>query len=422
MNVELKCCKCGKTYPAAATEFTCACGHLLEVQLDLSAIGVSKADFEKRPADLGVWRFREMVHPLVEPSNIVTRGEGNTFLYPSERVSAFVGTRTWLKHEGENPTGSFKDRGMTAGITEAVRRGAKTVICASTGNTSASLASYAAIAGLRCVVLMPDGKIAFGKLSQALAYGAKAIQVKGNFDQALALVRQLAEAKNYYVLNSVNPWRLEGQKTIVWEILFQMGLAGQDGPDWIVVPAGNVGNVSAFGKALKEWYELGWIEKLPRLAAVQAEGANPLYRTWKASAGGIPDALEAVENPDTIGSAIRIGKPVNWVKCLQYLKLTNGVAEQVSDQQMMDAKAVVDAAGIGCEPASAASVAGARKLLESGVISRGEKVACVLTGHVLKDADNTVNYHLGKLPYPPAFANAPIQAEASLDALEAALK
>ena len=423
MNVTLKCCKCGKAFDASRVEFTCTCGHLLEVRLDLSAIGVSKAEFEKRPADLGVWRFREMVHPLLTDTQIVTRGEGNTFLYSSDRVSAFVGAHVDLKHEGENPTGSFKDRGMTAGVSEAVRRGAKTIICASTGNTSASLASYAALAGLRAVVLMPEGKIAFGKLSQSLAYGAKAVQVKGNFDQALALVRQLADEKNYYVLNSVNPWRLEGQKTIIWEILFQLAAKSQDAPDWIVVPAGNVGNVSAFGKAIQEWHKLGWLSKMPRLAAIQAEGANPLYRTWKANAGSaaIPDALQTGENPETIGTAIRIGKPVNWVKALNYLKLTGGVVEQVSDDQMMDAKAVVDAAGIGCEPASAASVAGARKLVESGVISRSERVVCVLTGHVLKDADNTVNYHLGKLAYPPAFANPPIQVDATLEALEKAL-
>lgn len=426
MNVELKCCKCGASYPATKMEFACSCGHLLEVRADLSQLELSMEDFRKRPADLGVWRFRELVHPLLEDRHIVTRGEGNTFLYSSDRVSAFVGANVHLKHEGENPTGSFKDRGMTSGVSEALRRGAKTVICASTGNTSASLASYAAIAGLRAVVLMPEGKIAFGKLSQALAYGAKALQVNGNFDEALALVRQLAEAKNYYVLNSVNPWRLEGQKTIVWELLFQLAQAGHDDgqiglPDWIVVPAGNVGNVSAFGKAIQEWHELGWIPRMPRLAAVQAEGANPLYRTWKSAGGLIPDALQAVENPETVGSAIRIGKPVNWVKALNYLKLTQGVVEQVSDQQMMDAKAVVDAAGIGCEPASAASVAGAKKLVESGVIAKSERVVCILTGHVLKDADNTVNYHLGKLPYPPAHANAPIQVEASLDALDAAL-
>ena len=449
-NVQLQCCKCGKTYPSSVAGFSCSCGHLLEVKLDLTDLDVSLSEFQDRPADLGVWRFREMVHPLADPQKIVTRGEGNTFLYSTERVSAFVGAKTFLKHEGENPTGSFKDRGMTTGVTEAIRRGAKTVICASTGNTSASLASYAAIAGLKCVVLIPDGKIAFGKLSQSLAYGAKVLQVKGNFDQALALVRQLAEEKNYYVLNSVNPWRLEGQKTIVWETLFQLGRigvgtgnngsggigAGQEGlpdgqtndgliglPDWIVVPAGNLGNISAFGKALKEWHELGWIDRMPRLAAVQAEGANPLYRTWKAGSksSGISDTLQAVENPETIGTAIRIGKPVNWVKALKYLKLTNGVVEQVSDQEMMDAKAVVDAAGIGCEPASAASVAGAKKLLDAGVIAKSDWVVCVLTGHVLKDADNTVNYHLSKLPYPSAFANAPIQVDASLEALEKAL-
>ncbi len=384
MTLSLRCCKCQNVFDASKTEFSCTCGHLLEVQLDLESLKVTRKDFEKRPADLGVWRFREMVHPLAD--RIVSRGEGNTFLYFSEKAASFIGTKTWLKHEGENPTGSFKDRGMTVGVSEALRRNAKTVICASTGNTSASLASYAAMAGISCVVLMPEGKIAFGKLSQALAYGAKAVQVKGNFDQALNLVRQLAKEKNYYVLNSVNPWRLEGQKTIVWEVLFQM----KEEPDWIVVPAGNVGNVSAFGKALSEWKKLGWIGKVPRLAAIQAQGANPLYRTWSSKS----PTLIPVENPETIGTAIRIGKPVNWVKALNYLKQTDGVVEQVTDQEMMDAKAIVDAAGIGCEPASAASVAGAKKLTEAGVISRNDRVVCILTGHVLKDADNTVKYHL----------------------------
>ncbi|HLD75416.1 MAG TPA: pyridoxal-phosphate dependent enzyme, partial [Candidatus Norongarragalinales archaeon] len=210
MNVWLECCKCAKRYDPSHEEFVCECGHLLEVQLDLDALAVTRKEFENRPQDLGVWRFREMVHPLVD--RIVTRGEGNTFLYSSDKVTSFTGVKTWLKHEGENPTGSFKDRGMTVGVSEALRRSAETVICASTGNTSASLASYAAFAGLYCVVLIPEGKIAFGKLSQALAYGAKVLQVKGNFDQSLALVRQLADQLNLYVLNSVNPWRLEGQK------------------------------------------------------------------------------------------------------------------------------------------------------------------------------------------------------------------
>ncbi len=413
MNVDLACVACTTIYPATEKRHQCDCGGLLEVRMDVANVGVSRDEFCNRQAASGVWRFRELVHPLAE--KIVSRGEGNTFLYDSTSVSAFTGVRTLLKHEGENPTGSFKDRGMTAGVTEAVRQGAKTVVCASTGNTSASLASYAAIAGLKCMVLMPEGKIAFGKLSQALAYGAKAVQVKGNFDEALALVRQLAERRNYYVLNSVNPWRLEGQKTIIFEALMQLSFKV---PDWVVVPAGNAGNTSAFGKALVEARQMGWIDRLPRLAAIQAEGANPLYQTWSQQSSHLME----VQNPETIASAIRIGRPVNWQKALKYLKATEGVVEQVSEQEIMDAKAAVDGAGIGCEPASAACVAGAKKLVDAGVISRGETVLGVLTGHVLKDPDATVNYHLSKLPgILPNRANPPVQVDATLESLEAAL-
>ncbi|MDP2717523.1 MAG: pyridoxal-phosphate dependent enzyme, partial [Candidatus Micrarchaeota archaeon] len=235
------------------------------------------------------------------------------------------------------------------------------------------------------------------------------------FDEALALVRQLAEKRNYYVLNSVNPWRLEGQKTIIWEALMQFSWRV---PDWIVVPAGNVGNTSAFGKALLEAKKMGWIDRLPRLAAVQAQGANALYQTWSQKS----DRLLEVQAPETIASAIRIGKPVNWQKALKYLTATNGVVEQVSEQEIMDAKAVVDAAGIGCEPASAACVAGAKKLAVAGTIAPNETVLGVLTGHVLKDPDATVNYHLGKLfGILPNKANPPVQVEATLASLEAAL-
>lgn len=413
MKAWLECISCKKTFDGGDQRFSCDCGALLDVKYDLSHAILDKQEVASRSSASGVWRFREVVHPLAE--KVVSRGEGNTFLYSSSRVSDFVGANVSLKHEGENPTGSFKDRGMTVGVTEALRQKAKTVICASTGNTSASLASYAAMASLKCVVLIPEGMIAYGKLSQALAYGAKVVQVQGNFDEALALVQALSAKKGYYVLNSLNPWRLEGQKTIVWEALMQLNWSV---PDWVVVPAGNVGNTSAFGKALMEAKELKWIEKIPRIAAIQAEGANPLYQTFTSGL----DELIPVEHPETLATAIRIGRPVNWQKALRSIKDTNGVVEQVSEQQIMDAKSVVDAAGIGCEPASAASVAGAKKLFENGVVKPGDSVLCVLTGHVLKDSEATVNYHQRQLEgIESTFANAPIQTRADLASLGRAL-
>jgi len=307
-----------------------------------------------------------------------------------------------MKHEGENPTGSFKDRGMTVAVSEARRLGASTVACASTGNTSASMAAYAAQSGLNGVVFVPEGEIAYGKLSQALAYGAKVIQVRGNFDDAMRLVEEVSSEIGYYLLNSLNPWRVEGQKTIIFELLQQRGWIT---PDWIVVPGGNLGNTSAFGKAIKELLELRLIDRAPRIAVIQAEGANPLYRLWSSKG----DQLEPVEKPHTVASAIKIGAPVSWEKALKAVAYTVGVVEQVSDDEIMDAKAIVDRSGVGCEPASAASVAGAKKLVERGIISRGESVVCILTGNLLKDPETTVNYHLGKLKgIKPRASNKPI--------------
>jgi threonine synthase len=278
---------------------------------------------------------------------------------------------------------------MTVAVSEAVRQRAKSVACASTGNTSASMAAYAAQAGLRGVVFIPEGEIAYGKLSQALAYGSKVVQVPGSFDDAMRIVQETSKDLGLYLLNSVNPWRVEGQKTIVFELLHQRGW---EPPDWIVVPAGNLGNTSAFGKALFELVELGWIEKVPRIASIQAEGAAPFYKLWKG--GG--SSLEALK-PETVATAIKIGNPVSWEKALRVINETDGVVEVVSDAEIMDAKAVVDECGVGCEPASAASVAGARKLAASGVIKPDEDVVCILTGNLLKDPDATVGYHTGKL-------------------------
>lgn len=439
MDFKLRCIACGAEYLPQEIRYNCDCGGLLDVEHDLDSLReqVSRELFDNRLGDLalpyasGVWRYRELILPLDERA-IVSRPEGNTNLYrPSTALRrssgqgsghCSLGLSNWLgvddlylKHEGENPTGSFKDRGMTVGVTQAKLLGCRAVACASTGNTSASLAAYAALAGLSAIVFVPQGQIAFGKLSQALAYGAKTLQVRGDFDTAMRLVRQTCDELGIYLLNSVNPFRLEGQKSIVYEALQQLGW---EVPDWIVLPAGNLGNTSAFGKALYELKELGLIGRMPRLAAVQAQGANPFYRSFL---GGFQQR-ESVE-ARTIATAIRIGDPVSYPRAVRALRWTDGLVAEVTDQEIMDAKARVDAAGIGCEPASAAAVAGAKKLVEASVIGREEKVLVILTGHLLKDPQATVGYHLEKLAgLTPAYANCPVAIEPTLEAVQEALE
>ncbi|MCY4466607.1 MAG: threonine synthase [Chloroflexi bacterium] len=367
------------------------------------------------PYSSGVWRFKELVYPDIDDGQIVTRGEGNTNLYQLPRIAAYVGVDALLlKHEGENPTGSFKDRGMTSGVTHARRLGMERVACASTGNTSASMASYAALAGMQGIIFLQNTAIALGKLAQGIAYGGTCLQINADFDRNMTLVRQVAERLGIYVLNSINPFRLEGQKTIMFEALQQLRWQV---PDWIVVPGGNLGNSSAFGKALLEMHQIGLIDRLPRLAIVQAEGANPLYRHF---AGGFRD-FQPVK-AETIATAIKIGDPVNLRKAIRALEWTGGVVEQVSDQLIMDAKAIVDSVGIGCEPASACSVAGTRKLVERGIIKRGDSVLGVLTGHVLKDPQATIGYHADDLPgIAPKLRNPMLSAEDDLEQIVALL-
>ncbi len=408
MSSYLKCIDCGREYSIEKVRFRCECGGLLEV---IHGFGneVSRKIFDERRKiwnsflNSGVWRFKELVHPLIKKEDIVSKQEGNTNIYFHEKLCRYVGIEEFMvKHEGENPTGSFKDRGMTVGVSEAKRLKNKVVACASTGNTSASLAAYAATAAMKCIVFIPKGKVAYGKLSQALAYGGRVLEINGNFDFAMKLVQETSKKLGLYLLNSVNPWRLEGQKTIVFELIQQLNW---EPPDWIIVPAGNLGNTSAFGKALKEMKELGLIEKVPHLASIQAEKSSPFYETWKKKSS----KLLVVEEPETVATAIRIGNPVNWKKALKAIKYTKGVVEKVTDQEIMDAKAVVDSCGIGCEPASAASIAGAKKLREKGVIEEGDKVVSILTGHLLKDPDSTMNYHRNKLPgIEPRFCNTPV--------------
>lgn len=319
----------------------------------------------KRVDRSGVWRFREAVLD-VDESQIITRAEGGTRLYERDGI--------FFKHEGENPTGSFKDRGMTVAITQAVREKARAVACASTGNTSASAAAYAAQAGLRAIVFIPAGKISTGKLAQTLAYGATCLQVRGDFDAAMKLVLEASKKLGIYLVNSINPFRLEGQKTIVWELLQDLEW---NAPDWIVVPAGNLGNTSAFGKALVEARDAGWISKMPRIASIQAHGANPFYRSFRENF-----AQRYRVNAETVATAIRIGDPVSFDKAAAAIRATNGVVEEVTDEELMQAKRDIDRMGIGCEPASATTLAGVRKLGLRGTI------VCVLTGHLLKDPDS----------------------------------
>jgi threonine synthase len=332
----------------------------------------------------GVWRFRELLLPGRGP--ILTHPEGSTPLYRRDAISSFAGHADLaLKHEGHNPTGSFKDRGMTVAVTQALRSGAPAVACASTGNTSASMAAYAAQAGMKALVFVPAGRIAYGKLAQALAYGARTLIVKGDFDTCLRLVREAHERLGLALLNSINPWRIEGQKTLVFEVLQQRGW---DPPDWIVVPAGNLGNTAAFGKALVEARELGLLKRMPRLAAVQARGANPFFRSFR---GGFVRRYRV--RAETVATAIRIGDPASHDRAVRSIRETRGVVTAVSDREILEAKAVVDAAGIGCEPASAASVAGVRKLVGEGVIRKSESVVAVLTGHLLKDPGAVIDFH-----------------------------
>ena len=366
---------------------------------------------------------------------VVTIGEGQTILQPSDAVARYVGVNPgclYLQYEGLNPSGSFKDNGMTAASTHARMVGAKVAACASTGNTSASLAIFASTTNLfRVVVFVGSGKIAYGKLSQALDYGALTVQIQGDFDDALARVREVCNHMQIYLCNSVNPFRLEGQKAIIYRILEALAW---DPPDWIVVPGGNLGNSSAFGKALLELRQLGLIERIPRLAVINASGANTLYQLHQKQGlcwnEGRPDREltnsfyqemdDTGRRASTLASAIQINRPVNLVKCLRALDACDGLVREVPDQAILDGKAQVGRGGFGCEPASGASIVGARLLREEGVIAAGDRVVCILTGHQLKDSSATVAYHTGEADtrdahQPGQFGNQPVVVENDLD-------
>jgi threonine synthase len=360
----------------------------------------------------GVWRFREIVLPSADA--VVSYPEGNTPLLHRVALDRWSGVeRLLLKHEGHNPTGSFKDRGMTVGVTQARRIGATAVACASTGNTAASLAAYAAQGGLRALVLVPRDGVPTGKLAQALAYGARTLLVRGDFDDCLRLVEEASEQLGVYLLNSINPFRIEGQKTIILELLQQLSW---ESPDWIIFPAGNLGNTAAFGKALREARAWGLIDRLPRLAAVQAAGAAPFARSF---AEGFVERHRV--KAATVATAIKIGNPASYDRAVVAIRETNGVVLSVPDAELLEAKAAIDASGVGCEPASAVSLAGLRQLVRSGEVKPTDRVVAVLTGHILKDPDLLLRYHQETDPPPPG-ANRPVEIEPTLGAVERVLQ
>lgn len=441
---------CAATYGVDEVLFSCRrCGDLLDVRYDWSRCAPPKSlsFFASRrkagPFDVsGVWRFRELL-PFAEPRDIVTVGEGGTMLQQADELATHVGMkpeRLFLQYEGFNPSGSFKDNGMAAAFSMARRLGKRRVACASTGNTSASLALYAGLTTTRqgepieAIVFVGGGKIASGKLAQALDYGAKTLQVQGDFDDCMRLVQQCADCLGLYVMNSVNPFRLEGQKAIMYRLLEGLDWTV---PDWIIVPGGNLGNASAFGKAFIELRELGLVDRVPRLAVINAAGANALYEIYNELGlrfnNGRLDTKSVEQyfnqkkaggwNAKTVASAIEIGRPVNLPKALRSLEAMDGVVRQVSDEQILDGKALVGRFGFGCEPASGASVAGLRVLLDEGIVTASDLTVCILTGHALKDPNATVEYHKrdAQTRALRPFANPPTPVPADVEAVAAVL-
>jgi threonine synthase len=375
----IKCITCGAEYDINEIIYTCReCDSILEV---ICRPEVSKDIFNCRKSTM--WKYKEFMP--VDPSKIVSLEEGGTPFCKCDKLGEKLGVDLYVKVEGSNPTGSFKDRGMSVGITKAIELGVDTVGCASTGNTSASLAAYAARAGLRCIVLLPSGKVALGKLAQAMFHGAEVLSVRGNFDEALETITALALQGKLYLLNSVNPFRLEGQKSIGFEIVDDLGWKS---PDRIILPVGNAGNISAIWKGVKEFHEAGFIDDLPMMTGIQAEGAAPIVRAIRENKMDITP----FENPETVATAIRIGATVSAKKALTAIYESDGCAETVTDEEILSAqKLLARTEGIGVEPASAASIAGLMKLVENGEIDKNEHIVCIVTGHLLKDPNTAIN-------------------------------
>lgn len=435
-TAHFKCISCHSQFPTESEPiYNCRvsnCGDLLDVVYDfprkldpeeLKALWVLRKTSTKPFDRSGVWRFREIFPFCDDPKNVVTMEEGNTPLLEAPLCADYVGLpRLKIKHQGWNPTGSFKDPGMSAVMTQARILGMRAVACSSTGNTSASEAAYAKRAGILPIVFIPEGQISVGKLSQSLDYGALTIQIAGDFDKAMELVMQVAPELGIYVVNSINPFRIEGQKTIVPELLEQLNW---EVPDRIVVPGGNLGHAASIWKGLRELKELGLIDKFPKLTIVQAKGADPLYQTITSED---PTRLIAV-HADTLATAIKIGNPISWKKAKQGADETDGWITEVTEKEIADAKAIIGCDGIGCEPASAVAIAGLKRIVEEGTdkpFDRRERVVAILTGHLLKDSAYTAAYHEGTLAFKgkllsPKFANRLLQVGANADKLKRVL-
>jgi len=403
---EMRCIECGKAHDMQKPAYACAsCGTLLEVRMDLAAARerASKSDMRKRP--ISVWKYREFI-PIAKDSKVFSLSEGGTPLLRCTSLAEELGMKKlWIKFDGTNPTGSFKDRGMTVGISKAKELGIRTVTCASTGNTSASLAAYAGLAGMKCVVLIPEGKVALGKLAQAVMHGALVVSVKGNFDQSLDVVMRSSERLGMYVLNSVNPFRIEGQKTAAYEVCDQLGGVS---PQYLYIPVGNGGNSAAYWKGFEEYESLGLATGHPIIRGIQARGSAPIAHMFEK---GTSD-LVPVKTPDTVATAIRIGNPANWKKTVRAIKKSGGSATTVTDEEILLAQRMMaQHEGVFAEPAGAAALAGLMKDLEQEGIDRSSEVVCVATGHGLKDPDTAMSQ-----------TTKPNVIEASVEALEQLLR
>jgi len=409
------------------------CGDLLDVERrelwvpdveELRALWLERLQSRAARDRSGVWRFREFL-PFESEDAIVSLGEGNTPLYDAPRSADYCGLSSLqLKHQGNNPTGSFKDTGMTVAVTQALKLGMRLVACASTGNTAASLAAYAARARMLCAILVPEGQVSDAKLAQALDYGAKVLEIEGNFDVCMRVIQELAEQSSLYLVNSINPFRIEGQKTVAFELAEQLEW---NVPDHLVVPGGNLGNSSAFGKGFRELLSHGFIRKQPRISVIQADGAAPFARFVENRDSDFVNEKQ----PHTLATAIKIGAPVSWKKAWRAVRETGGHVIAVSEQEIADAKAMIGRDGVGCEPASATTVAGIRRLVGDDVIDKDEAVVAVLTGHVLKDTDYAIKYHNQTLVAPDAgsggairgtFANSIRRVAAAPCAIDSALR